>query len=454
MLKTMQIRHLAIADLRISRKAKKYVNQVLDNNRLSYGPITEKFEREFARLHGKKFAMVSNSGTSSLQVALHALKETYQWDDGDEILVPAITFIATSNIVLHNNLRPVFVDVEPDYYCIDPEKIEEKITKKTRAIIPVHLFGQSAEMEKISKIAKKYNLKILDDSCEAMFVNYKEKPIGAYADIAVYSTYVAHVMVTGVGGIATTNDKNLATMIKSLMFHGRDNIYLKIEDDNTEERLKLNSLIERRFQFIHVGYSYRLTEMETALGLAELERRESIIKNRVRVGRGITKALSEFSDFFQLPQARPDAEHIYMLYPIVIKDQRIERNDFLLFLEENGVETRLFMPLLTQPIYKKIFGDIEEKYPIAKNLVKRGFIIGSHPYLTNADFKYLKLLFQKYLSKINADPGKINLWKKNIKNRFKKEEVPNPANQEKNINNLKAEDKKLKQATKKGIKKK
>ena len=440
----MQKRHLALADLKITAKGKKYVNQVLNSNRLSYGPMTEKFEKEFARLHEKKFAMVSNSGTSSLQVSLQALKETYQWNDGDEVLVPAITFIATSNIVLHINLKPVFVDVEPDYYCMDPNRIEEKITKKTKAIIPVHLFGQSADMEKISSIARKYKLKILDDSCETMFVKYKNRPVGSYAGIAVYSTYIAHIVTTGVGGIAATDDKNLATMIKSLMFHGRDNIYLKIEDDNTDSRLKLNSLIERRFQFIHMGYSYRLTEMETALGLAELERKNFIIKNRFRVGKGITDALIEFSDYFQLPKVRPETEHIYMLYPIIIRDERIDRDEFLLYLEENGVETRLFMPLLGQPLYKKIFGDIEDKYPVAKHLVEKGFIIGSHPYLKNQDFKYLNYLFNKYLDKLNADPAKVVEWQNTIKGKNTKEIAQKLANQEKTISELKAENIKLK----------
>jgi len=327
---------------------------------------------------------------------------------------------------------------------MDPNRIEEKITKKTKAIIPVHLFGQSADMEKISSIARKYKLKILDDSCETMFVKYKNRPVGSYADIAVYSTYIAHIVTTGVGGIAATDDKNLATMIKSLMFHGRDNIYLKIEDDNTDSRLKLNSLIERRFQFIHMGYSYRLTEMETALGLAELERKNFIIKNRFRVGKGITDALIEFSDYFQLPKVRPETEHIYMLYPIIIRDERIDRDEFLLYLEENGVETRLFMPLLGQPLYKKIFGDIEDKYPVAKHLVEKGFIIGSHPYLKNQDFKYLNYLFNKYLDKLNADPAKVVEWQNTIKGKNTKEIAQKLANQEKTISELKAENIKLK----------
>jgi perosamine synthetase len=417
----MKKRHLAIADLIITPKAKKYVNQVLDSNRLSYGPMTHKFESEFAKTHHRKFAIVCNSGTSGLQVAVHALKETYGWEDGDEVLIPAITFIASSNVVLHNNLKPVFVDVEPDHYCIDPEKIEEKITTKTKAIMPVHLYGQSAAMKPIIRLAKKHNLKIIEDACEVMFVNYNQKPVGSLGDISVFSTYIAHVIVTGVGGIVTTNDESLATMMKSLMFHGRDNIYLKIEDDDTKDKLKLTSLIERRFQFLHVGYSYRITEMESALGLAELERKNQIITARKGVGKKITKALSDFSEFFQLPQEREAGEHIYMLYPIVIKDNRIDKNDFLLYLEKNGVETRLFMPLLNQPIYKKIFGDIEKNYPVAKNLVDRGFLIGSHPHLTQADINYLRHLFKKYLRHTHPKISNILKWENAINGQTKRE---------------------------------
>lgn len=394
----MQKRHVPIATLELSSQAKKYVNQALDSNRLSYGPLTEAFEKKFAQAHQKKFAMVTNSGTSALQVALHALKEINQWDDGDEVLVPAVTFIASSNVIMQNNLKPVFVDVEEDYYCIDPQKIEEKITPKTKAIMPVHLFGQSADMEPIMKIAKKHNLKVIEDSCETMFVKYNGKPVGYLGDVACYSMYIAHILTAGVGGITTTDDEELATTVKSLMFHGRDNIYLKIDDDNTNDRVKLNSLIERRFQFIHTGYSYRLTELEGAIALAEIENKDQIIKERQRVGQGMIKVLEEFSAYFQLPQTRPNTEHIYMLFPIVIKDDRIERDEFLLFLEENGIETRLFMPLLTQPIYKKIFGDIEDKYPVAKHLVERGFIIGSHTSFSQADIDYIHNLFKLYLT--------------------------------------------------------
>lgn len=394
----MKKRKIPISSLKISAQAKKYILQVLKTNRLSYGPLTQKFEEFFAKIHNRKYAIFVNSGTSALQVGLHALKQYYGWNDNDEIIVPAVTFISTSNIVLHNRLKPVFVDVEEDYYCIDPKKIEEKITSKTRAIIPVHIFGQSADMESIIKLAKKYNLKILEDSCEAMFVKYKGKPVGSQGDIAAFSTYIAHIISTGVGGIITTNNPDLAEIMKSLTFHGRDNIYLKIDDSDTTDKKKIESLIQKRFQFTNIGYSYRLTEIEGALGLAGIERKDQIVKKRQKIGRDMVKTLEEFSDYFQLPQVRPQSEHIYMLFPIIIKNKKIDRNDFLLYLENNGIETRLFFPLLSQPVYKKLFGDIQDQYPVTEKLVKNGFIIGSHPTFTQSDIKYVHDLFKKYLA--------------------------------------------------------
>jgi len=396
----MKKRKVAIADFKILPKAKKYINKILDSNRLSPGPYTEKFENDFAKIHGRKYAVFVNSGTSALQVALHALKEINGWDDNDEILVPAITFIATPNIIVHNKLKPVFVDVESDYYCIDPAKIEAKITKKTRAILPVHLFGQSADMEAILKIAKKHNLKILEDSAETMFVKYKGKPVGSLGDVACYSTNIAHIITTGTGGIVVTDDKNIHDTVKSLIFHGRNNIYLKPEDDDdTQNKEKVSALIEKRFQFVHVGYSFRPTEMEAALGLSQIEVKNTIVKNRQKVGKAITKALSEFSKFFTLASVRIQSEHIYMLYPIVIKDKRINKEELLMALEQNNIETRLFFPILSQPIYKKIVGDIEKNYPVAKMLVENGFIIGSHPYITTSDIKHVYSVFKNFLTK-------------------------------------------------------
>lgn len=387
---------IGIGNISIDKIAKRNVLKVLDSSRLSYGNLTREFESKMAKLHERKYAIFCNSGTSAMHVAMAVLKDKYAWKENDEVLVPSITFVTTANVILHNNLKPVFVDVEGDYFGMDPSKIEAKITSKTRAIIPVHLFGQSCDMEKIVKIAKAHKLFIIEDSCEAMFVKYKNKPVGAFGDISCYSTYATHLITTGVGGFAMTNDDDLAIRIKSYFNHGRDGIYLSIDDDDTKNPKKLFKIVENRFSFIHLGFSYRLTEMEAALGLSQIKKWRTIIAKRNKNAQYLTKHLSKFSNFIKTPKIRSDSEHAFMLYPIVIKNPKIKRGKLIEHLEINGIETRYLMPLINQPLYKKIFGDIEDNYPTAKFLNKNGFIIGCHQDLTHEELNHIVKTFESF----------------------------------------------------------
>ncbi len=389
-------RQLGVGDATIGALEKRFVQEVLDSGRLSYGRFMAGFEEEFARLHDCRFAIFCNSGTSALQVALHALKEREGWGDGDEVIVPAVTFVATVNIVLQNRLGPVFVDVEPDYYAIDPALIEAKITPRTRAIIPVHVFGQPADMTAISAIARRHGLRILEDSCEAMFVRDHGRPVGAWGDAACFSTYVAHLIVTGVGGVMTTNDGDLAVMMRSLINHGRDGIYLSMDADRTTDPQRLFEIVSRRFAFIHMGYSYRATEMEAALGLAQLRRREEIIGAHQRNAAYLTVGLRPFEAWLQLPAVRPGAEHAFMMYPIVIRDETLSRDALIRFLEEHQIETRYMLPLLNQPIYRRLFGDLESAYPVAGAINARGFYVGCHQGLSQDDLDYILGTFARF----------------------------------------------------------
>ena len=204
---------IGIGGCRIGPRAKALVAQVLDSNRLSAGPMTERFEREIAALHGARYGLFCNSGTSALQIALAALKERHGWRDGDEVLVPAVTFISTSNVVLYNGLTPVFVEVEPEGYGIDPGRIEERITPRTRAIMPVHVGGLPCDMDPIMETARRRGLKVVEDCAEAMFARYNGAPVGSFSDVACFSTYVAHMISTGVGGVCTTDDADLMVVL-------------------------------------------------------------------------------------------------------------------------------------------------------------------------------------------------------------------------------------------------
>ena len=375
----------------ISETEKKYVKEVLDSQRLSYGPFLKKLESKFDSMHQSMFAVAVNSGTDALRIAIACLREAHGWEDDDEIICPAVTFVASSNVILQNNLKPVFVDIEPDIYNIDPSKIEAAITKKTKAIMVVHLFGQPATMEPISNIAKKHGLKIIEDSCETMLVNYKNKSVGSLGDIGCFSTYVAHLIVTGVGGIAVTSNPKYAEIMRSMANHGRDGIYISIDDDKNKSDKEFKQIIERRFSFIRLGYSSRITEMEGALGLGQLERSEEILSSRKKNAEYLIRKLEKYEDKIQLPRKKGDREHAYMMFPIVIKKGAgLDKKDFVFFLEENNIETRDMLPLVNQPIYKKLFGDdIEEKYPNAKWINNNGFYIGCHQKITKEELDYI-----------------------------------------------------------------
>ena len=385
---------IGVGTFQASPRAKELVMQVLNTNRLSYGPMTQQFEEQFAKLHGCRFGVMSNSGTSALHVALATLKEIHGWDDGDEVLVPAVTFVATPNIVIHNKMQPVFVDVEPQYYAIDSEAIEEKITPRTRAIIPVHLFGHPADMDPILDIASRYGLKVIEDTCETMFAGYKGRSVGSMGDIGCFSTYVAHLIVTGVGGLNTTNDVEYAIKLRSLVNHGRDSIYLSIDDDDGRTPEELRVLVPRRFSFVSVGHSFRVTEMESALGLAQLEEWEPMIATRRSNARRLMGELSPFEDRIQLPSIRPDCEHSFMMFPIVLRDQ--PKADLVNYLEERGVETRDMLPLVNQPVYRDLLNLRAADYPVADWITRNGFYVGCHQDLMESDLEYMSELFARF----------------------------------------------------------
>ncbi len=395
-------RQIGVGGFKLTETEKKNVMNVLDSNRLNYGDFSRKFESEFSRLHGSKFGVMSNSGTDAIRIAIAALKEKRGWKDGDEVIVPALTFIATSNVVIQNNLTPVFVDVEKEYYGIDPNKIEAAITPRTRAIMPVHLFGMPAQMDLIMGIAKKHRLAVVEDACETPFAKFKGKAVGTFGDVGAFSMYAAHVIVTGVGGISLTNDPELAVMMRSLVNHGRDSIYLSIDDDKTSDKKKLREIISKRFQFVRLGFSARVTEMEAAIGVAQLERKNEIVTERQRNAAFLTHKLKKFESELQLPKLRENSEHVFMMFPIVIKSSRFTKEKLVNFLEENNIETRDMVPLTNQPVYKKIFGnDLEEKYPVAKWINRNGFYIGCHNEMTQQDLEYVAAKFDEFFGKLS-----------------------------------------------------
>ncbi len=372
-------RRITLADFKPNQKAIESVNAILQNGQLSYGSFTKEFERRFAEMHDCEFAIFSNSGTSALQIALQALKEIHGWNDGDEVIVPATTFVATINIILHNRMKPVFVDIHPGTYNIHTGLIPGAITPRTRAIIPVHLLGLPADMEDIHDIATQWGLKVIEDSCEAIFTRQRNRTsasVGAWGDVGCFSTYMMHHITAGIGGMCTTNRRDLADKMRSLMNHGRDLSYFG--PDSREK-------IDNRYKFTSVGHSFRATELEAAIGLSQLDDLDWQILKRRKNARYLTRRLEDLP--IQPPEFMSSMHewrdnHTFLLYPIVLK--KGSKKDLIYFLEDNGIDTRDIMPILNQPIYKT-----EGDFPTSKNLIDNGFCVGVHQYLDESDMDYI-----------------------------------------------------------------
>lgn len=359
------------------------VTTALQRGRLSAGPYMDDFERAFAEMHGSAFATMCNSGTGALQLALQALKEKYGWPDGAEVIVPAMTFVATVNVVLFNRLTPVLVDVDPLTYTMDPTALAAAVTDRTVAAIPVHLYGQPADMSKIMEIAHRDGLVIVEDACETAGVAHYGRPVGSFGEYGCFSTYMAHIVTTGVGGVAVTSDPENATRFRSLMNHGRDPRYIRIDDDENVSDDALLDIVAARYRFVSIGQSFRVTEMEAALGIGQVKRLPAVLKKRRQVASWLTAELTDLP--LQLPTVGPGNEHAYMMYPIVCHDGR--RDEYVVALERAGVETRPLMPIIDQPCYE---GIVEQgPLPITRRLLVDGFFIGCHQGMTRDDAAYI-----------------------------------------------------------------
>jgi dTDP-4-amino-4,6-dideoxygalactose transaminase len=397
-------RQIGVGSVRISEREKRYVQDVLDRNRLSYGPYSRRLEREFAAAHDCNHAVLTNSGTSSLQIAVAALKERHSWADGDEILCPAATFVATGNVILQNGLEPVFVDVEPDTYNMDPRQLEQHVGERTRGLMVAHLYGQPADMDPLLEVAGKHGLRIIEDSAETMFARYRGRSVGSFGDIGCFSTYACHIMVTGVGGIAATRDAELAVLLRSLANHGRDNIYLSMDDDSGKSGHELQEVMARRFSFVRPGYSYRITEMEAALGVGQLEGAPEAVATRRAVADRLLQGLQRWEGVLQLPGQKPDRDHSFMMFPLLVREGApFSREEIALYLEEQRIETRPMVSLLDQPFYRRRFGDLEDHYPVARWIDRCGFYIGCHPEMDADVVDYVLEVFHRFLA--GEEPG-------------------------------------------------
>ena len=343
---------------------KKYVNECLDTVWISsVGKFIPLFEEAFAKFCNVPFAISCNNGTSALHLALLGLGVAA----GDEVIVPTLTYIATANAVRYCNATPVFVDAEPRTMNIDPAAVEQKITRRTKGIIVVHLYGHPCDMDPIMAIARKHDLFVLEDAAEAHGALYRGEKTGSIGDAAVFSFFGNKIVTTGEGGMVTTRSSELARRMRLLRGQGMDP--------------------ERRYWFPIIGHNFRMTNIEAAIGLAQMEEIEAHLVMRRRVAGWYLKHLAPLTEWISLPIEEQWAHHSFWIYTILLNTGgSAERDAFMQLLAEKGIETRpVFYPMHVMPPYR----EQDTSYPTAEDFARRGVNLPTHGLLTEEDVVYI-----------------------------------------------------------------
>ena len=340
---------------------------------LTTGPKVKRFEEQFAGYLGCRHAVAVNSGTAALHLALDAvgIKE------GDEVIVPTMTFAATAEVVFYLKAKPVLVDCRPDTLNIDPEQIENAITSKTRAIIPVHFGGQPCEMDRILEIARQYKVKVIEDAAHALPASYRDKKVGAIGDITCFSFYATKTITTGEGGMATTENSEWAERMRMMSLHG-------ISHDAWKRYTKEGSWY---YEILNPGFKYNLTDIAAAIGIEQLKKCDEFRKAREKIAKIYDRSFADLEEI-QTPVRRSDTEHAWHLYVIELNldHLQITRNQFIDALREEQIGTSVhFIPLHLHPYYRDKFGYHPSDFPNASSAFERIVSLPIYPRMTEAD---------------------------------------------------------------------
>ncbi|MFA5087933.1 MAG: DegT/DnrJ/EryC1/StrS family aminotransferase [Candidatus Omnitrophota bacterium] len=391
---------VSFGTMSITESAKKRINSLLESGRVSSGATVSEFEEKYAELIGSKEAVAVSSGTDADILALAVLYD-FGAKRGDEVIVPALSFVATGNAVLHAGFIPRFVDVDRKTLNIVPEKIEKALTKKTRAILPVHLMGKPAEMDKINEIARRHKLYVIEDAAEAHGGVYRGKNIGTWGDMAAYSLYVAHIISTVEGGIVVTDRGDFAEILRSLRSHGRfckcKQCIMNSGAVTCEKRFKNGG--DWRFFFERIGYSSKMNELEAAIGLGNLERYREILTKRQQNLRYLLKNFTRFSPHLNTIVEEEYEEIGPHAFPIVLGEKTpFTRDQFVDFIRKRGIDSRnLFLSMPTQcpgfQFLKNKLGD----FPEAEFVGNNGIHIGVHQDLTQEHLDHFLTVTEEFL---------------------------------------------------------
>ncbi len=345
---------------------KKYLMECIDTGWVSSeGPFVKQFEHNFAQYIGKKYGVAVSSGSAALDIAIKALG----LEKGDEVIMPTFTIISPAQSVISAGAVPVLVDSDPFTWNMDVTSIEAKITSKTKAILVVHIYGLPVEMDSVLELAKRYNLKIIEDAAEMHGQTYKGEKCGSFGDVSIFSFYPNKHIVTGEGGMVLTDD-------------------MEIRNKSREFR-NLCFLPKQRFVHEEIGWNYRMTNMQAAIGVAQLETIERKISRKREIGKLYNKHLKGLLHY-QLPLQSTDyANNIYWVYGIVAdEDAPVSSKEIMSKLAEKKIGTRpFFWCMHEQPVFRKLGLFKDEEYPVAERLARNGFYLPSGLGISDDDIK-------------------------------------------------------------------
>lgn len=361
----------------ISEKEIDYVNQVLRSGVLSIGPVIRKFEQQVSEYIGVKHAIAVNSGTS----ALHLMIRACGIEEGDEVITTPFSFIASTNCILFERGKPVFVDIDPRTFNLDISQIEAKITPRTKAILPVDVFGQPFDIDAVNDIARRHNLTVIQDSCEALGSAWKGKKVGSQSKVAAFAFYPNKQITTAEGGIIVTNDDNIADLCRSMRSQGRAITGTWLE----HERL---------------GYNYRFSEVHAAIGVAQMERIDEIIASRQRVAQMYSERLQHIPKVSG-PWIDDQVTRMSWFVYVITLDEGINRNKVMYRLQEAGIGCKpYFTPIHHQPHIIKMTGYSPGDFPVTENVAARTIAIPFYTRMTEAEVDTVVVVLRGILDSI------------------------------------------------------
>lgn len=365
--------------------------------RISQGPKVRTFEALCARYIGKRYAVAVNSGSSANLLALSALIASGEVARGSEVIIPATTFATVASPIIQVGLVPVYVDVDPISWNIDPREIEKAIGPKTKVVMPVHTFGNPSDMPKIMRIARKHKLIVLEDCCEAHGASISKRNVGSFGDMATLSFFVAHNITTGEGGMIFTDSKKHYDLLRSLREFGR------LPDTREAGRFRFKDLrlsgYDTRYIFSRLGYNVRMTDITAALGIEQIEKLDLLNGRRASIAGTYSHTLKKYESFLQLPHVADNAFHSWYAYPFMVrKNAQFTRMDLVRFLENHGIETRPFFGgcLPDQPGFRNEVKRVVGQLPVARDIVKHSVFIGCHPALTKKHIAHVLATFDSF----------------------------------------------------------